>query len=76
MPHVNVKLFSGRSENDKKRLAERVTLAVMNAIGASESSISVTVEDIDPKEWTAKVYDPEIARYPDRLYKKPGYQRF
>lgn len=76
MPHVIVKLFTGRSEEDKKRLAERVTLAVMNTIGASESSISIAVEDVDPEEWTEKVYDPEIAGRAKTIYKKPGYQRF
>ena len=76
MPHVIVKMFSGRSEEDKKRLAERVTVALMNTIGSSESSISVAIEDVDPADWTEKVYDPEIAACKKSLYKKPGYQRF
>ncbi|MEZ5649974.1 MAG: tautomerase family protein [Burkholderiaceae bacterium] len=76
MPHINVKLFTGRSEQDKKRLADRIALAVMNSIGASESSISVAIEDVDPDEWTEKVYDPEIAGSPSLIYKKPGYERF
>ena len=76
MPHVTVKLFAGRSEADKKRLAERISLAVMNTLGSSESSISVAVEDVDPAEWTEKVYDPEIAGQKKTIYKKPGYARF
>lgn len=76
MPHVIVKMFTGRSEEEKRRLAERVTLAVMNAIGASESSISVAVEDVDPENWSAEVFDPEIAGDRDNLYKRPGYNRF
>lgn len=76
MPHVIVKMFAGRSEADKKRLADQISLAVVNSIGASESSISVAVEELDPNEWTEKVYDPEIAARPEILYKKPGYQRF
>lgn len=76
MPHVIVKMFAGRSEEDKKRLADRVALAVMNTLGSSESSISVAVEDVDPGEWGEKVYDPDIAGRAKSLYKKPGYQRF
>lgn len=76
MPHVIVKLVAGRSEEDKKRLAERLALAVMNTIGSSESSISVAVEDVNPQEWTEKVYDPDIAARQKTIYKKPGYQRF
>ena len=75
MPHVVVKMFAGRSEEDKQRLAERVTLAVMNSIGASEDSISVSVEDVRPEDWTARVYDPDIAGRPEIIYKKPGYRR-
>ena len=76
MPHVIVKMFTGRSEADKQRLADRITLAVMNAIGASENSISVAVEEVEQNDWTAKVYDPDIASHPDKIYKMPGYQRF
>lgn len=76
MPHVIVKMFAGRSEADKKRLAEQITIAVVNSVGASESSISVAVEELDPSEWTEKVYDPDIAARPEILYKKPGYKRF
>lgn len=76
MPHVSVKMFAGRSEAEKQRLAERVTLAVMNAIGASEGSISVAIEDVDPDDWGAQVFDKEIAAQPDKIYKKPGYERF
>ena len=75
MPHVIIKMFSGRSEDDKRRLADRVALAVMNSIGASDQSISVAVEDIEPGDWTEKVYDPDITGRPDTIYKKPGYAR-
>lgn len=76
MPHIIVKLFEGRSEGDKKRLADRVALAVMNTLGASERSISVAIEDVPQEDWTEKVYDPDISGRADTLYKKPGYERF
>lgn len=75
MPHVIVKLFAGRTEAQKHRIAEAVTKAIMDAAGSSESSISVSLEDVAPEDWTAKVYDPDIAGKPDTLYKKPGYAR-
>lgn len=76
MPHVIVKMFSGRTEDDKKKLAERVTLAVMNTLGASENSISVAIEDVSPSDWSSKVFDPDITDNAGNLYKKPGYERF
>jgi 4-oxalocrotonate tautomerase len=75
MPHILVKLHSGRSDQQKALLAEEVTRAVMKALGASEDSVSVAIEDIDPKEWFTRVYDPDIAARPEILVKKPGYAR-
>jgi len=73
MPHVIVKLHSGRSEQMKAALAEALTKAVMDTLGSGEESVSVAIEDIQPKDWTEQVYKPDILAKPDRIYKKPGY---
>ncbi len=74
MPHVTVKVFPGRSEAEKSDLAERITAALTGALGSTEPSISIAIEEVPAKEWIAQVYDPEIRPNLDRLYKKPGYQ--
>jgi 4-oxalocrotonate tautomerase len=73
MPHVIVKLRSGRSEQQKARIAEEVTKAVMASANCAEQSVSVSVEDVEPGDWTEKVYKPDILGGPGKLYKKPGY---
>lgn len=73
MPHVSVKLWPGRSEEEKKQLAEAITEAVVRFTGASESSVSVSIEDVPSGDWKEKVYDPEIRGKAEYLYKKPGY---
>jgi 4-oxalocrotonate tautomerase len=73
MPHVIVKMHAGRSEEQKARLAQEVTRAVMSALGSSERSISVAVEDVEPADWVARVYKPDILAKPGSIYKKPGY---
>jgi 4-oxalocrotonate tautomerase len=73
MPHVVVKLHSGRSEQQKAKLAELITQAVMAGAQCAEQSVSVSIEDVEPAEWTEKVYKPDIMGHADRLYKKPGY---
>jgi 4-oxalocrotonate tautomerase len=73
MPHVSVKLWPGRSEEDKKRLAEAITDDVVRFTGASPASVSVSIEDIPSDEWKERVYDPEIRDKAGILYKKPGY---
>jgi len=73
MPHVSVKLWPGRSEQEKQQLAEAITDDVVRITGCSESSVSVSIEDIPSGQWKEKVYDPKIRDKADLLYKKPGY---
>jgi 4-oxalocrotonate tautomerase len=73
MPHVSVKLWPGRSEQDKKRLAEAIAEDVVRIIQCGEESVSVAIEEISSADWKKKVYDPEISGKKDKLYKKPGY---
>ena len=76
MPHVIVKMHSGRSEQLKAKLAEELTKAVMSTLKSGEESISVGIEDVEPADWTEKVYKPEILGKPKTIYKKPGYDPF
>ena len=73
MPHVSVKLWPGRSEQTKQQLADAIVQDVVNIIGCGEESVSVTIEEVDPKDWKEKGYAPLIHRKMDSLYKKPGY---
>jgi len=73
MPHVSVKLWPGRSEQTKQRLADAIVEDVVNIIGCGEESVSVAIEEFDPKDWKEKVYDPLIRKKMETLYKKPGY---
>jgi 4-oxalocrotonate tautomerase len=76
MPHVIVKLYSGRPEQQKASLAEEVTKAVMAALGCAEKSVSVAIEDVEPQNWAEQVYKPDILEKPQTIYKKPGYNPF
>jgi 4-oxalocrotonate tautomerase len=76
MPHVTVKLYAGRSDQQKTRLAEAITKAVMSTLGHGEESVSVGVEDIKPDDWAQKVYKPDILNKSETIYKKPGYDPF
>ncbi|MFZ0208747.1 MAG: tautomerase family protein [Roseiarcus sp.] len=73
MPHVIVKLWPGKSEPQKQKLVEGVTNAVMTSLGYGEASVSVSLEEVAPSEWTEKVYKTDIVGKPDQLYRKPGY---
>lgn len=73
MPHVIVKLWPGKSEAQKKRLAERIAKDVMDVLNYGEESVSVAMEEIKPSDWAQQVYRPDIVNQPEKIYKKPGY---
>jgi len=50
MPHVIVKLYSGRSQQQKPRLAKQITKAVMSTLKYGKESVSVGIEDIKPED--------------------------
>ena len=76
MPHVIVKLYPGRSELQKTRLAEEIVKDVIAIAKCEEKSVSVAFEEINPEDWAEKVYKPDILDSPEKLYKKPGYNPF
>jgi 4-oxalocrotonate tautomerase len=76
MPHVIVKLYPGRSEQQKTRLAEEIVKAVVANAKCEEKSVSVAIDEIKPEDWAEDVYRPDILVNQDRLYKKPGYNPF
>jgi len=73
MPHVVVKMYPGRTQEQKEKMAERITQALMETIGCEEKAISIAVEEVPPEEWKEKVYQPEIMGKADTLLKNPGY---
>ena len=73
MPHVIVKLWPGKSEQQKTRLAGKITKDVMDVLNYGDESVSVAFEEIPAKDWAEKVFKPDIVARPDRIYKKPGY---
>ncbi len=72
MPHIALKMLKGRTEEQKKAAAEKLTAALCEAIGCGDSHITVTVEDFTPEEWQ-DVYAEDIAAKSDKLYRKAAY---
>ena len=73
MPHIVVKPWPGKSENQKQRLADAIAKDVMEILNYSEKSISVAMQEVKPEDWAAEVYRPAVQSNIDQLYKKPGY---
>ena len=73
MPHVIVKLWPGKSEQQKRRLTEAIVKDVMNVLNYGEESVSVAIEEVPARDWAEKVYKPDIVENSEKLCQKPGY---
>lgn len=73
MPHVIVKLWPGKTEQQKNQLAQAIAKDVMDVLNYGEESVSVAIEEIKSQDWLEKVYEPDIQSKWDKVYKKPGY---
>jgi 4-oxalocrotonate tautomerase len=71
MPHVIVKLWP---EQQKKKLAEELTKAVMSTLNYGEESVSVGIEEGKRQDWTDQAYKPDILGKRETIYKEPGYE--
>ena len=74
MPHVIVKLWPGKTEQQKRNLADAITKDVMSILNYGADSVSVGVEEVASGDWAKEVYQQDIVAKAATLYKKPGYR--
>jgi 4-oxalocrotonate tautomerase len=74
MPHINIKLAPGRTEEQKQRLTAQIVKDLVDIAGAEEAEVSVAIEEVLPADWTERVYKLDILPQWAALYKVPGYQ--
>jgi 4-oxalocrotonate tautomerase len=73
MPHVEIKCYPGRTEEQKRKCADQTALVVAETLGCDLSSVSVAIKDIAADEWKVKVWDTIIVPDEEFMFKKPGY---
>ena len=73
MPHIIVKLYPGRTEEQKQNIVSKVTEAIKESANVPDESISIGIEEISKELWEEQVYKPDILAKKDTIYKKPGY---
>ncbi len=76
MPHIIVKLYAGRSAQQKKDLSEKIVNSVVEVIDCEEAAVSVAIEEFAPHDWAESVYRPDILENKTTLHKEPGYNPF
>lgn len=73
MPHVIVKLWPGKSDDQKQRLTDTTTRGVMDILEYRKAAVSVAIEGVAPAHWRPKVFEPDIVATWANLTKQPGY---
>ena len=73
MPHVIIKMHPGRTDEQKKKLVAAIVKDITTIAVCEEKSLSITIEEVTPEDWTEKVYKPDIIQREKTLVKKPGY---
>ena len=73
MPHIIVKLWPGKSDEQKARLTEAIVRDVTSILHSGDESVSVAFEEVSPEDWSDEVFKPDILSKWDTLTKEPGY---
>lgn len=74
MPHVDIKCFPrDLSDEQKTALATDIAEVIIRHFNSKDGSVSVALNQVNPEDWKAQVWDTEIGPKLDELIKKPGY---
>ncbi len=68
MPHIDVTMYPGRSEELKAELAENLLAAAADTLKMDKKYFSVSIEEIEKDKW-----DEHFKKYGDSLYIKPNF---
>lgn len=73
MPHVEIKCFPGRTEEQKRKCAEKIAEDISEMLDCKLSTVSVAIKEVEQKTWKEDVWEKVIMAEKDCLYKEPGY---
>lgn len=51
MPHIDINLFPGRSDELKKKVADAVIDTMIEELGCQRNHLSVAMHEVDPADW-------------------------
>lgn len=71
MPHIAIKMYPGRDEETKKRLAQAILETASKELNRGKEHFSVSIEDVPQENWKEAVYDKVVADKNTLI--QPGY---
>ena len=57
MPHIDVNLFPGRTEEQKQKLADKIVEDAMEILGTPREALSVAMHEVAPENWNQDTAD-------------------
>lgn len=57
MPHISIKMYPGRSEEVKQKVAEKVRDCLVEEMQMESKYFSVSVEEVEKDVWQTEVVD-------------------
>lgn len=69
MPFINVKMFPGRTQEEREKLAVALGDCAMELLGAHAEAFVVAVEEVNKEDWHHKVSVPEVNGNPNVIIK-------
>ena len=73
MPHIVVKCYKGRSQEELAEIAKKLEAAATSTFGTKPGSVSVSIVPVDKEDWK-QIYDNEIYGDTDHLLVEPKYK--
>ena len=69
MPHIIVKMYPGRTEDQKKNLAIVLNRATMDSLNVPDEAISISIEEVPKEAWDSTVTKIDILPKLNNVYK-------
>ena len=57
MPHISVKMYPGRTDETKKKIAEKVRDCLVEEMQMEPKYFSVSVEEVEKADWQTEVVE-------------------
>ena len=51
MPIIRVEMFTGRDRDQKRKMVEALTNAMIETTGAKREAVWVVIQDVDKEDW-------------------------
>lgn len=77
MPHIIIKLWPGKTYEQKSELVQKFKEDMSETLGVPESAVTVAFDEIRREEWYEKVHVPLIeGNKTGDVFKPKGYKSF